>query len=285
MTYGFMREHRESYKIKRMCEVLKVSRSGYYAWERRQPSMRQRGNEELLRQIREVHAQSRRLYGSPRIAAKLKGQGVRCGKNRVARIMREHAIWGEVKKRRFRRTTDSRHPYALASNLLVGRSQTEGVWASDMTFVPTSEGWLYVAAVMNVKSRKIIGLCMSDKLSQELTSDAFRDAVGRQNPLEGLIHHSDRGRQYASYAYQQLLREYGMTPSMSRSGNCYDNAYVESFFGTLKTELVHGERYRSRLEARLSIFEYVEVFYNRQRSHSALGYRSPEEYEKLLNEI
>jgi putative transposase len=267
-----------------MCEVLKVSRSGYYSWESREPSLRERGNEELLRQIREVHTQSRRLYGSPRVAAELKKQGVRCGKNRVARIMREHSIWGEVKKRRFRRTTDSRHDYALASNLLVERSQTEGVWASDMTFVPTSEGWLYVAAVMNVKNRKIIGLSMSDKLSQELASNALRDAVGRQGPSAGLIHHSDRGRQYASYAYQELLREYGMTPSMSRSGNCYDNAYVESFFGTLKTELVHGERYRSRLEARLSIFEYVEVFYNRQRSHSALGYRSPEQYEKLLNE-
>ena len=183
-----------------------------------------------------------------------------------------------------KRTTDSRHPYALASNLLIDRRQTEGIWASDITFVPTSEGWLYVAAVMNVKSRKIIGLGMSDKLSQELASTALRDAVGRQSPSEGLIHHSDRGRQYASYAYQELLREYGLIPSMSRSGNCYDNAYVESFFGTLKTELVHGERYRSRLEARLSIFEYVEVFYNRQRSHSALGYRSPEQYEKLLNE-
>jgi len=284
MKYGFIEEHREVHEIKRMCGVLKVSRSGYYAWGRREPSLRQRGNEELLRQIREVHIQSRRLYGSPRIAAELKKQGFGCGKKRVARIMREHSIRGEVKKRRFRRTTDSRHPYALASNLLVERSQTEGVWASDMTFVPTSEGWLYVAAVMNVKSRRIIGLSMSDKLSQELASDALRDAVGRQSPSEGLIHHSDRGRQYASYAYQELLREYGMTPSMSRSGNCYDNAYVESFFGTLKTELVHGERYRTRLEARLSIFEYVEVFYNRQRSHSALEYRSPEQYEKLLHE-
>jgi putative transposase len=239
-----MGEHRGRYQVKSMCKVLKISRSGYYSWESRQPSLRQRGNEELLRQIREVHTRSRRLYGSPRITAELKKQGVRCGKNRVARIMKEHSIWADVKKRRFRRTTDSRHDYALASNLLVDRRQTEGVWASDMTFVPTSEGWLYVAAVMNVESRKIIGLSMSDKLSQELASDALRDAVGRQNPPEGLIHHSDRARQYASYAYQELLREYGMTPSMSRSGNCYDNAYVESFFGTLKTELVHGERYR-----------------------------------------
>ena len=284
MTYGFMRECRESYKIKRMCGVLKVSRSGYYAWERHEPSLRERDNEELLRRILEVHSQSRRLYGSPRVVVELRKQGVRCGRNRVARIVREHLIRGEVKKRRFRRTTDSRHDYALASNLLVERSQTEGVWASDMTFVPTSEGWLYVAAVMNVKSRRIIGLSMSDRLTQELASSALRDAVGRQSPSEGLIHHSDRGRQYASYAYQELLREYGMIPSMSRSGNCYDNAYLESFFGTLKTELVHGERYRTRLEARLSIFEYVEVFYNRQRSHSALGYRSPEQYEKLLHE-
>jgi putative transposase len=284
MKYRFMGEHRESYQIKSMCKVLNVSRSGYYAWKTRQPSIRQRDNEDLLGHIREVHTQSRRLYGSPRIAAELNERGLRCGKNRVARIMREHSIWAEVKKRRFRRTTDSRHPYALVANLLIDQRQIERVWASDITFVPTSEGWLYVAVVMNVKSRKIIGLYMSDKLSQELASAALRDAVGRQSPSEGMIHHSDRGRQYASYAYQELLREYGMTPSMSRSGNCYDNAYVESFFGTLKTELVHGERYRSRLEARLSIFEYVEVFYNRQRSHSALGYRSPEQYEKLLNE-
>jgi transposase InsO family protein len=153
-----------------------------------------------------------------------------------------------------------------------------------MTFIPTAEGWLYVAAVMNVQSRKIIGLSMSDRLSQELASAALNDAVGRKRPPAGLIHHSDRGRQYASYAYQELLRGYGFVQSMSRSGNCYDNAYMESFFGTLKTELVHGERYQNRLQARLSIFEYVEVFYNRIRPHSALDYKSPEQYEALLNE-
>jgi transposase InsO family protein len=284
MKYEFMEEHRETYKVKSMCEVLKVSRSGYYTWKTRQPSTRQKANEELLERIRRVHHQSRRLYGSPRITAELHEEGVRCGKNRIARIMKDHSIWADVKKRRFRRTTDSRHNYALAANLLIEHRQTEGVWASDMTYVQTSEGWLYVAAVMNVQSRKIIGLSMSDKLSQDLASAALKDAVGRQSPSEGLIHHSDRGRQYASYAYQDLLRGYGITQSMSRSGNCYDNAYMESFFGTLKTELVHGERYRSRLEAKLSIFEYVEVFYNRQRRHSALGYRSPEQYERLLNE-
>ena len=284
MKYEFMAEHRELYKLKSMCEVLKVSRSGYYAWSTRQPSIRQKANEELLERIWKVHSQSRRLYGSPRITAELNEEGVRCGKNRVARIMKDNSIRADVKKRRFRRTTDSRHDYALAANLLIDQRQTKGVWASDITFVPTSAGWLYLAAVMNVQSRRIIGLSMSDKLSQELASTALRDAVGRQRPPEGLIHHSDRGRQYASYAYQELLREYGITQSMSRSGNCYDNAFVESFFGTLKTELVHGERYHTRLEARLSIFEYVEVFYNRQRRHSALGYRSPEQYEKFLNE-
>jgi putative transposase len=284
MKYEFIKEHRETYKVKSMCEVLKVSRSGYYACNTRQPSRGKQANEELLERIKKIHCQSRRLYGSPRITAELNEEGVRCGKNRVARIMKKHSIRAEVKKRRFRRTTDSRHNYTLATNLLVDQRQTKGVWASDITFVPTSEGWLYVAAVMDVQSRRIIGLSMGDKLSQDLASAALKDAVGRQSPSEGLIHHSDRGRQYASYAYQELLRGYGIIQSMSRSGNCYDNAYMESFFGTLKTELVHGEKYRRRLEAKLSIFEYVEIFYNRQRRHSALGYMSPEQYERALNE-
>jgi putative transposase len=172
---SFMGEHKESYQIKSMGAVLNVSRSGYYSWKGRQPSARQRDKEVLLRQIREVHSQSRRLYGSPRITAALKNQGFRCGKNRVGKLMKEHSIRALVKKRRFRRTTDSGHPYALASNLLVDRRQTEGVWASDITFVPTSEGWLYVAAVMNVKGRKVIGLSMSDKLSQEL------DCIRKEN--------------------------------------------------------------------------------------------------------
>jgi len=284
MKHQFVEEQRANHTVKRMCAVLGVSRSGHYAWRARQPSIRQKENEELLSRIRAIHEQSRRLYGSPRIRAELNAQGFRCGKNRVATIMRQHALRADVKRRRFRRTTDAKHSYALAANLLLGKQQTEGAWASDMTFVPTSEGWLYVAAVMQLKTRKIIGLSMGGKITQELASDALKDAVGRQGRPEGLIHHSDRGRQYASYAYQDLLQGYGMRPSMGRSGNCYDNAYLESFFGTLKTELVHGERYRTRLEARLSIFEYVEVFYNRQRRHSALGYRSPEQYERLLNE-
>jgi putative transposase len=284
MKYRFMEKHRDMFKVNRMTKVLGVSRSGYYAWRIRRPSARQQDNEQLLEHIWDAHRRSRRLYGSLRITAELNDQGMRCGKNRVARIMRDNRIQAEVRKKFKKNTTDSRHNYALAANLLIERKQTEGVWAADITFIPTFEGWLYVSAVMNVRSRKIIGLSMSHKLSQELTAAALKDAVSRQKPSEGLIHHSDRGRQYASYVYQDLLKQYGMRASMSRSANCYDNAFMESFFGTLKREWVHERRYRTRQEARLSIFEYVEVFYNRIRRHSALGYRSPEQYEGLLSE-
>ncbi len=283
MKYWFMEKHKDTFKVKRMSRVFGVSRSGYYAWRTRRPSIRQQDNEELLERIWDAHESSRNLYGSPRITAEINEQGILCGKNRVARIMRANGIRAEVRKRFRKKTTDSRHGYALAANLLIERKQTERVWAADITFIPTFEGWLYVSAVMNVRSRKIIGLSMSDRLSQELTAAALMQAVSRQKPSEGLIHHSDRGRQYACYAYQDLLKRYGMGASMSRSANCYDNAYMESFFGTLKTELVHERRYRTRQEARLSIFEYVEVFYNRIRRHSALGYRSPEQYEGILS--
>ena len=284
MKYRFMEKHRDMFKVKRMTKVLGVSRSGYYAWRIRRPSARQQDNEQLLEHIWDAHRRSRSLYGSPRITAELNDQGMRCSKNRVARIMRDNRICAEVRRKFKKNTTDSRHNYALAANLLIERKQTEGVWAADITFIPTFEGWLYVSAVMNVRSRKIIGLSMSHKLSQELTAAALKDAVSRRKPPKGLIHHSDRGRQYASYVYQDLLKRYGMRASMSRSANCYDNAYMESFFSTLKREWVHERRYRTRQEARLSIFEYVEVFYNRQRRHSALGYRSPEQYEGLLSE-
>lgn len=284
MKYRFMEKHLDMFKVKKMTKVLGVSRSGYYAWRTRRPSARQQDNEQLLEHIWDAHKRSRSLYGSPRITAELNDQGMRCSKNRVARIMRDNRIQAEVRKKFKKNTTDSRHNYALAANLLIERKQTEGVWAADITFIPTFEGWLYVSAVMNVRSRRIIGLSMSEQLSQELTAAALKDAVRRQKPPEGLIHHSDRGRQYASYVYQDLLKRYGMRASMSRSGNCYDNAFMESFFGTLKREWVHERRYRTRQEARLSIFEYVEVFYNRIRRHSALGYRSPEQYERLLTE-
>jgi putative transposase len=199
MKYGFMEEHRNAFRLKSMCRVLRVSRSGYYLWRKRMPSNREKGNEHLLGQIREVYSRRRRVYGSPRITVELNEQGIVCGKNRVARVMKDNGIRAEV-KRGFRKTTDSKHNYSLAANLLIQKNQTDRLWASDITFVPTREGWLYVAAVMNVRSRKIIGLSMHDRLSEELTAAALKQAVARQEPPEGLIHHSDRGRQYASYA-------------------------------------------------------------------------------------
>jgi len=283
MKYEFIEQYQSRFRVTSMCNVLNVSRSGYYAWKSRRPSKRQQINEELLGHIRRVHLKSRKLYGSPRIAAELNDEDISCGKNRVARIMKNHGIRAILRRPRRRRTTDSRHAYALAANLLIKRRQTKGIWAADITYVPTREGWLYVSAVMNLESRKIIGLSMGKHLCQDLTSAALKDALQTQKPPEGLIHHSDRGRQYASYAYQALLKDNGITPSMSRSGNCYDNAFMESFFGTLKTELVHGKIYQKRQDARLSIFEYVMMFYNRRRRHSALGYKSPVQYE-ILNQ-
>lgn len=282
MKYLFMEEHGGVYRLKRMCKVLKVSRSGYYSWRKRKPSIREEANKELLDHIWEVHGGSRKTYGSPRITDTLKEQGIVCGKNRVARLMRDSGIRVKI-KRRFKRTTDSQHGYPVAPNLLLDNKQTERLWVSDITFIPTRQGWLYLSAVMNVRTRRIIGFSMRDDLSQELAMAALRQAMENNRPEEGLIHHSDRGRQYATYGYQGLLKQHGIISSMSRKGRCYDNAYMESFFATLKKDLVHGEKYQTREEASLSIFEYVEVFYNRVRKHSALGNKSPDQYEKALN--
>ena len=281
MKYLFMEEHRGVFHLKRMSKVLKVSRSGYYAWRKQKPSRREEANKGLLERIRDVYRNSRKTYGSPRITDALNEQGIVCGKNRVARIMRASGIRVKL-RRRFKRTTDSVHGYPVAPNLLIERKQTERLWVSDITFIRTREGWLYLSAVMNVRNRKIVGFAMTDELSQELVIAALRQAIESSPPAAGLIHHSDRGRQYATYAYQGLLQKHNILSSMSRKGRCYDNAYMESFFATLKKELVHGEKYQTREEASLSIFEYVEVFYNRIRKHSALGYKSPLQYEKAL---
>jgi transposase InsO family protein len=277
-----MNEQRGQYRVKTMCRALKVSRSGYYAWRKRMPSKSMRANNKLLESIREIYKKSRKVYGSPRITDELNEHGLRCGKNRVARIMKENGIRAYIRKK-FRRTTESRHSYPASTNLLIQGNKNERAWASDITFIPTREGWMYVSAIMDIRTRKIIGLSMKDRLTQELTSDTLMQAVKRERPGKGLIHHSDRGKQYASYAYKDLLKQYGIRSSMSRSGNCYDNAYIESFWGTLKKELVYGQKYQTRKDARLSIFEYIEVFYNRIRKHSALGYKSPEQYDMLLN--
>ena len=282
MKYEFMKEHRDRHRLESMCKVLKVSRSGYYAWKRRRPSKRQRENMELLTNIQEIYKQRRKVYGSPRITNELNEQGIRCGKNRVARIMKENGIRAYVRKR-FRGRPESRPNEPASPNLLITGKKKDRVWASDITYIYTREGWLYVSAIMDIRTRKIIGLSMKNRLTQELTTDALVQAVKRQRPGEGVIHHSDRGKQYASYAYKELLKRYGLQSSMSRSGNCYDNAHIESFWSTLKKELVYGEKYKTRRDARLSIFEYIEVFYNKIRKHSALDYRSPEQFGIQLN--
>ena len=282
MKYEFMQEHRDRFRLQSMCKVLNVSRSGYYAWKSRIPSKRQVVNDELLENIREVYKKSRRVYGSPRITDELNEHGLKCGKNRVARIMKENGIRAYIKKK-FRSTTDAQHRYPASPNLLINGKKRDRVWVSDITYIYTREGWMYVSAVMDIQTRKIIGLSIKDRLLQELTTDALMQAVKRERPEKGLIHHSDRGKQYASYAYKELLNQYGLQSSMSRRGNCYDNAYIESFWSTLKKELVYGEKYLTRKDARLSIFEYIEVFYNRFRKHSALGYKSPEQYNTVLN--
>ncbi len=281
MKYKFMQEHRDMFRLQSMCTVLKVSRSGYYAWRKRLPSSRRKANEQLLRDIREVHKESRKTYGSPRITDALKDKGFVCGKNRVARLMKENGIRAYVRKK-FKRTTESRHSYPASANLLINGKRSDRVWASDITFIHTREGWMYVSAIMDVRTRKIIGLSMKNRLTQELTTDALMQAVKRERPSKGIIHHSDRAKQYASYVYKDLLSQYGFQSSMNRSGNYYDNSYIESFWSTLKKELVYGEKYQTRRDAILSIFEYIEVFYNRFRKHSALGYKSPEQYGMLL---
>jgi transposase InsO family protein len=263
-----------------MCKVLQVSRSGYYDWRNRGPSKRKRRNKELLELIRQVHKESRGTYGSPRVTAELKARDVEVGRRRVARLMRENYIRGRS-PRRFRATTDSDHRYEVAPNLVEREFEADEpgkIWLADITYVHTNEGWLYLAAVLDLFDRKIIGWSMGITLERKLVCDALKSAVANRTPKVGLIHHSDRGSQYASDEFQALLREHNILCSMSRTGDCWDNAPMESFFGSLKNELIHRCSFPSRASARQKIFEYVEVFYNRKRRHSALGYQTPVEY-------
>ena len=271
-----------------MCRVLEVSRSGYYAWRGRAPSTTARRQIELTERIRQVHGRSRQIYGSPRVHRELLAADVRCSRNTVAKLMRKAAIRSKMRRRFVVRTTDSRHGHPIAPNRLnreFQRTQPNQAWAADITYIPTGEGWLYLAAVIDLCSRKIVGWSTSDSLAAELSCRALRMALVHRRPRQAVLHHSDRGVQYACDQYQQVLSERGLTPSMSRRGNCYDNAVMESFFGTLKTELVHHETYPTREVARQSLFEYIEVFYNRQRRHSALDYISPADHEARLSQI
>jgi len=265
-----------------MCRVLEVSRSGFYAWLGRQESGRAREDRRLSALIRGIFEESRRTYGAPRVHRALGKRGVRCGLKRVARLMKAGDMRPKT-TRKFRvKTTDSKHNHPIAPDLLGQDFTADGpnqAWVSDITYIPTDEGWLYLASTMDLFSRRIVGWSMSSSLEATLVVDALRMAVEGRNPRPGLIHHSDRGSQYASSAFRQLLDAHGIRCSMSRTGNCYDNAAKESFFHTLKTELIHHEHYRTRAEARASVFEYIEAFYNRQRLHSTLDYCSPVEFE------
>jgi transposase InsO family protein len=284
VKYQFIAAHQEEFKITVMCRVLAVSRSGYYAWLKRPTSARKMADQELSQQIKEIHQQSRQTYGSPRIQIELAENGVNCGQKRVARLMREEELCAK-QNRKFRvTTTNSDHPYPVAPNLLdqdFSASRPNEKWLTDITYIPTAEGWLYLAVVLDLYSRRIVGWAMGDSLERHLVIAALQMAIKMRQPPPGLLHHSDRGSQYASDDYQALLTHYQMRCSMSRKGNCYDNAPTESFFGTLKTELVHHCHYQTKAEAKTDIFEYIEVFYNRFRRHSALAYQSPVNFEKL----
>jgi putative transposase len=282
MRYGFMKAHKNEFSIERMSKVLGVSQSGYYAYENRKPSRRMLENERLLLEIKMSHEQSRQTYGSVRICEDLRANGETCSRKRVAKIMNQSGIKAKMSKR-FKVTTKANPTAIPAPNLLQQDFSAEGFnqrWVADFTYVSTKEGWLYVATVMDLFSRRIVGLAMSDRMKDDLVISALQQAFIHRQPDFGLVHHSDRGSQYTSQDFQNLLAAYGITASMSSTGNCYDNAAMESFYHTLKTEHIYFEHYETREQAKQSIFEWVEIFYNRQRRHSTLGYVSPMVFEK-----
>lgn len=280
----------EQQEVARSCCVLGLSSSGYYEWRNRPLSQRKTEDARLWEKIKIHWEKSRKAYGSPRIHQKLKAEGEICGKNKVIRLMKENGIQGAGKKKFKPVTTDSNHKLPVAERVFETERHQEDVikpnqyWGGDITYIPTAEGWLYLAIVLDLFTRKIVGYSMRSTLHAEIVIEALRMGVLRQLPKGGLIIHSDQGKQYAAEEYQTLLKQNDITASMSRKGNCYDNAFVESFFHTLKVELVHRRQFKTREEARIAIFEFIEVWYNRERIHSSLDYQTPVEYEaKQLN--
>lgn len=273
------------FPVSQLCALLEVSRSGYYAWLGRKPCRRQRENAQLLRRIKEVHRQSRQSYGSPRVARQLRQEHQSCGRHRVARLMRQEGLAG-LRKAAFRpRTTDSQHDQPIAPNRLgiLGQpTQADQVWVTDITYVATNQGWSYLAVVMDLCSRKVVGWAAADHLKTSLVKEALSRALTGRRPAPGLLHHSDRGVQYASAEYQTLLKSWQIIPSMSARAYCYDNAAMESFFSTIKTELLHRQQWHSLAELKVALFDYIETFYNRRRLHSALNYESPIDFEAKL---
>lgn len=279
--YEFIRHNREEYKVIRMCEVLGVSTTGFYDWLERPESARHRENRRLTEKIKQLHQRSREIYGSPKIHEDLMAEGETCSVNRVARLMKAADIQSKL-ARRFVVTTDSRNTQDPAPDLLERRfcvGEQNQAWVSDTTFIATREGWLYLAVVLELFSRQVIGWAMGPKNNAQLVQDALTMSLWRRGKVKNVIVHSDQGSTYASGDYQSLLSEHKLRCSMSRKGECLDNAVAESFFGTLKNELVYHEDYHARAQAKQSIFEYIEVFYNRQRRHAFLNYLTPVEYE------
>jgi putative transposase len=280
MKYCFMERYGSGFEVMRMCRVLGVSRSGYYSYLRRGLSQRNEENRRFVTKIKEIWKWSRGIYGSPRITAELKAQGFGCGENRIARLMRENGIKARTRKK-FKITTKSDHSLPIAEDL-VGRdfsaSGINELWLSDITYIWTWEGWMYLAAVMDVYNRQIVGWALYDRLNKALVVSALQKALQERSPCPGLIFHSDRGSQYASYKVKKILKAWHIRQSMCGKGNCFDNAMMESFFSSLKKELVHLMTFHSKDQARRAIFEYIEIFYNRQRRHSALNQKSPLEY-------
>jgi transposase InsO family protein len=275
----FMRDHVADFPVNVMCETLGVSRSGYYAWASRAERARGAADRALAAEIQTAHAASRGRYGSPRAHAELRARGRRVGRKRVARLMRGMGLAAR-RRRRFRRTTDSSHAFPIAPNLLARNFTAEApdrVWLADLTYIWTAEGWLYLAAVLDLCTRRVVGWAMADHLGHELAMAALDMAIARQRPLHGLIHHADRGVQFAAHRYRARLLAHGMLCSMSRKGDCWDNAPMESFFATLKRELIEGADYQTRDQARADVFHYIEGFYNKRRLHSALRYITPEQ--------
>ncbi len=282
MTFRFIEEHRRRWSVRLLCGTLEVSPAGYYAWRQRPTSVRRQRRDSLAVEIRAIHAEVKARYGSPRIHAELIARGQDCCVNTVAKLMRDAGIAAKT-ARKFRCTTDSNHDLPVADNLLDRQfdpAAPNASWVADITYVPTREGWLYLAAVEDLYSRRVVGWSMADHLESRLVVDALEMAVQQRWPDEGLLAHSDRGSQYASEHYRRLLARNGIECSMSRRANCWDNAPMESFFASLKKELIHDADFVTRAEARGAIFEYIEVFYNTKRRHSSLGYVSPAEYER-----
>ena len=289
MIFAWIEERRDEWPITVLCRVLGVSRSGFYAWRSRDVSAADVRREELAAEVKAIHAEVKARYGSPRIHAELVAKGHECCVNFVARVMREAGIAAKT-KRKFRQTTDSNHALPVAENVLdrdFDPEEPNTSWVADVTYIPTGEGWLYLAVVEDLFSRKVVGWSMDQTMTSRLVVDALEMALARRlqgSSSSGLVAHSDRGSQYASEHYRRRLREERIECSMSRRGNCWDNAAMESFFASLKKELVHDEDYATRDEAKASIFEYIEAFYNRVRRHSSLGYVAPEEYERTHNQ-